>query len=405
MHAATGAVPSHVPPELVEESALVMGAWIEENPFDTIVPQACEREVTYATNVVPGGRGGAWLFRRNQVLREIYMDTEHFVNHGFGGFAQFIGEDWSLVPAEIDPPEHGRYRALLNPLFSPPAMARMEDDIRHRARRLVEGFKERGECELMNDFAFPFPVSVVLDLMDLPQEKMDKFQRWEHMLLHSGDLAVMQEGTRNVVGYLREVIDERKRKPGNDLISHAITAELPGAAKMNDGELLGYAFNLFIGGLDTVSANIGNQVRHLASHPEHQRQLRENPAMIGSAVEEFMRAFAAVTTMRTCVKEKTIGGVTVKPGDMIAMCTTLAGRDATAFERPHDVVLDRKASHVSFAIGPHFCLGIHLARREMRVALEELLALLPEFRIREGAKILSQAGGIIQPQSLPLVWR
>src|SRR5690606_40398995 len=137
------------------------------------------------------------------------------------------------------------------------------------------------------------------------------------------------------------------------------------------------AFNLYIGGLDTVSANIGNQVRYLASNPAHQQFLRDNPEAIKGAVEEFMRVFAAVTTFRTCVKETRIRGVTIKPGDKVATCTTLAGRDGEAYDNPHEVIFDRNAPHVSFAVGPHFCLGVHLARRELRIALEELLAALP----------------------------
>ena len=255
----------------------------------------------------------------------------------------------------------------------------------------------------MTDFAFPFPVAVVLDMMDLPQERLWDFQKWEHGLLHSGKLEVMQEATRNVVSYLREVIAERKKNPGDDLISAAIKSEVDGR-KWTDDELVGYGFNLFIGGLDTVTANIGNQVRYLAENPDQQNLLRANPGMIGPAVEEFMRVFAAVTTFRVCVKETTVAGVTVKPGDKVAMCTTVAGRDGQAYDNPHQVRLDRKPTHVSFAVGPHFCLGVHLARRELRIALEELLAALPAFRIKPGETISSQVGGIIQPTRLPLVW-
>jgi cytochrome P450 len=202
-----------------------------------------------------------------------------------------------------------------------------------------------------------------LDLLDLPQERMTEFLEWERMLLHSGKLDVMQDGVRKVSGYLREVIAERKQNPGDDLISYAIKSEVNGR-KMTDKELLGYAFNLYIGGLDTVSANLGNFVRHLAENPERQQALRDDPAKIRGAVEEFLRAFAAVTTYRVCIKEKTLKGVTIKPGDKVAMCTTLAGRDAEAFGNPHTVDLDRNPSHVSFAVGPHHCLGVHLARPE-----------------------------------------
>ena len=402
-HDHTADIPAHVPPELVEQTTLAMGNYTEQDPFAQIIPEACDGPTaTYATNIYPGG-GPAWVFRRLADLREVYNDTEHFTARGFSPFARLIGESWSSVPSEIDPPLHTRFRVMLNKLFSPPEMAKMEEGVRAAARRSIATFAERNECELMKEFAFPFPVSVVLDLLALPQERMEEFLSWERKLLHSGDLDVIAEGTRQVVDYLRGVIEERKRKPGDDLISFAIKGEVDGR-KMTDDELIGFAFNLYIGGLDTVSANIGLQFRHLATHLDDQRRLRENPAMIGQALDEFMRAYAAVTTFRTCTKEREIAGVTVKPGDKVAMCTTLAGRDAEAYDQPHEVRLDRKPTHVSFGFGPHFCLGIHLAKRELRIAMEEMFKAIPEFGIAAGATIKSQTGGVIQPTMLPLVW-
>jgi len=117
-----------------------------------------------------------------------------------------------------------------------------------------------------------------------------------------------------------------------------------------------------------------------------------------------MRGFAAVTTYRICIKETSVRGVTIKPGDKVAMCTTLAGRDAQEFDQPHEIRLDRGPSHVSFATGPHHCLGVHLARRELRVALEELLETIPEFSLAPDAAIDTQLGGITQPRTLPLIW-
>lgn len=396
-------IPDHVPPELVEEFPLYMGRYVDEDPFERMVPQACEGPaVSYATNVYPGN-GPAWVMRRKADLNAVFFDNEHFSSKGYSSFASYIGETWNQVPTELDPPEHTLFRAALNPLFSPPKMMALEDDIRARGRAMIDKFKDSGRCELMSEFAFPFPVAIVLDMMRLPQEKMREFLQWERMLLHTGEVSVLTEGVRNVTTYLREVIAERKENPGEDLISYAIEMEVDGR-KMNDAELIGYAFNIYIGGLDTVSANIGNQVRYLAKNPEQQAQLRDNPALIKGAVEEFMRAFAAVTTFRTCIKETELSGVRIMPGDKVAMCTTVAGRDAEAYENPHQVILDRAQGHLSFGVGAHFCLGVHLARRELRIALEELLAGLPSFEIEPGATISSQAGGIIQPETLPLRW-
>jgi cytochrome P450 len=255
----------------------------------------------------------------------------------------------------------------------------------------------------MMEFAFPFPVSVFLDLIDLPRSRIKEFQKWEYDMFHVPDMAVVASAVRNVVGYLREVMAERRKNPGDDFISYACKAEIDGR-KLTDDELLGYCFNLYVGGLDTVSSHVTLQFRHLAEHPEHQAKLRADPTLIPAAVEEFMRAYAAVTTFRTVVNETQIRGVTFKPGDKVAMSTTLANRDPAAFEAVDEVRLDRQPAHISFAFGIHRCIGSHLARREMVIAMEEFLKEIPEFRLKPGVEIVTHLGGIIQPNALQFIW-
>jgi len=400
-----GPIPAHVPVHLIEKNFPLVGNNItEENPFERIVPAACEGpDIAFVPDMVPGG-GHCWVLRRQEDLREVYYDTEHFSNKGFAALASLIGENWSLVPAEQDAPDHTFFRQLLNPVFAPGSMAKMDDLVRKAAQECLQNVKGKTESDFIEDFTFPFPVGVVLDLMGLPRERMKEFQEWENMILQNdGNFEVMQTGIRHVANYLRDVIAERKNNLGDDLISFAIKAEVNGR-KLNDDELLGYAFNFYIGGLDTVTANSSNFIRHLATNLEHQRELRANPDKIRMAVEEFLRVFAAVTTYRVCIKEKTIKGVTIMPGEKVAMCTTLAGRDGATYDNPHQVQLDRNPSHVAFATGPHHCLGVHLARRELRIALEEIFKAIPEFRLNPDVPIRSQAGVIIQPRNLPLVW-
>jgi cytochrome P450 len=255
----------------------------------------------------------------------------------------------------------------------------------------------------MADFAFEFPIKVFLELMGLPLELTKEFLKWEFGLLHSSNISDIISATRSVVDYLRGEIADRMVNPKDDLITYGVQAEIEGR-KLTDDELVGFAFNLFIGGLDTVSTHMGLQFRHLAEHPDHQATLRAHPEMINDAVEEMMRGYAAVTTFRTCAKPIKVQGVQFLPGDKIAMATTLAGRDPEAYERPNEIILDRKSQHVSFAYGPHLCVGLHLARREMRIAMQEFLANIPAFGLQPGAVIRSHLGGMIQPVELPLVW-
>ena len=173
--------------------------------------------------------------------------------------------------------------------------------------------------------------------------------------------------------------------------------------KLTEDELVGFSFNLFIGGLDTVSTNMGHQFLHLARNPQDQKLLKENPKLIPNAIDEMMRAYAAVTTFRTCTKATEFGGVKMMPGDKVMMSTTLAGRDPEEFPNPEQVSFDRKPRLLSWGFGPHMCVGMHLAKREMRIAIEEFVNRIPEFSVKPDHQVEYHLG-MIQPVTLPLVW-
>lgn len=396
------ALPSHVPHELVREWPFIFGQTYRGDPFADLVASIRDYPpVFYAPNAYPG-EGPAWVVRRSDDLGTIYRDNVNFSNMGFAPFARLIGETWYNVPAEMDPPKHGRYRAMIFPLFTPKAVRALEDKVLGYARHYIDQFKHRGECEFMTDFAFEFPIKVILDLIGLPQDMTKQFLEWETGLLHGKDLEEIAAATRKVVDYLRGEIAERKRAPRHDLITFGINAEVDGQ-RMTEDEVLGFAFNLFIGGLDTVSTNLGLQFWHLATHPEDQAYLRTNPDAIPDAIEEMLRTYPAVTTFRTVVNEIEVAGVKMMPGDKVAMSTTLAGRDPDAWDRPDQVILSRKPQHLTFAHGPHLCIGMHLARRELAVAIREFLGAVPSFTLMPGSQMEFRLG-MIQPLALPLVW-
>jgi cytochrome P450 len=396
-------MPAHVPENLIHPFPFAYGVTTRQDPFNDLADGVHQRpEIFFATNVGPGGTP-AWIVRRAKDLREVYFDTKNFTTKDFAPYAMIIGASWSLIPVEIDPPQHALYRAFINPAFTPKAMAKLEDGIRRYAREGILAFRDQGECEFMADFAYNFPIKVFLELMGLPLQMAPQFLEWETNLLHNHDMAALAGATRSLVDYLGREIADRRKNPRDDLITYGVQAEVEGR-KLTEDELIGFSFLLFIGGLDTVSANMGLHALHLAKHPEHQRFLRANPDRIPDAIEEMMRAYSPVTTFRTCVKEFEFKGVKMMPGDKIAMCTTTAGRDPEEYDNPSEVRLDRKPRHVAFGFGPHLCLGVHLARREMRIAIEEYLALMPDFQVKSG-HALEWHTGIIQPVTLPLVWQ
>ena len=171
-----------------------------------------------------------------------------------------------------------------------------------------------------------------------------------------------------------------------------------------DEEVFGHCFNLFLGGLDTVSANVGLHFYHLATHPEDQRELRDDPSKLEIGLSELLRAYSAVTTLRICAKEINIHGVTIKPGDRVAMPTPLGSNDPEAFEAPTEVRLDRRPAHLTFGYGPHRCLGSHLARRELQIAITEMFRAIPEFKLKPGFDVPFFLSNIIHVDELPLVW-
>jgi cytochrome P450 len=396
-------IPAHVPPELVRPFPYVLGAKTKLRPHSFIPAIHEGPEVFWAERAYSGYRG-AWVPRTLEHLHQIYNDNVNFRSRDFAPFAQLLGEDWYLVPAEADPPVHATLRAMVNPVFTPKKMAVLDEMIRNYAREYVLGFRDKGACEFMRDFAFEFPIKVFLELMGLPQDEVGRFLAWEHKLLHESDLGEVTKATRAVVDYLREQIEDRKQNPTDDLISFGVQVDKDGR-KLSENELLGFCFNLFIGGLDTVSTNMAWQFLHLAEHPEHQRMLREKPEMIPAAIDEMMRVYASVATSRECVNETKIGEVTVMPGDKVLLATFLAGHDPAAYPDPEKVILDRAPRHVSFGYGPHLCIGMHLARREMRIAIEEFLTHIPEFTIAPDADIDFYLAAIVQPIELPLVWK
>ena len=376
---------------------------IHDNPHETIIPAIhAGPAVFYADNVTLNQPG--WVVRRAEDLRKIYADTENYHKRGNTGFAQMIGEDWDIIPTELDPPVHTAYRSALNPLYAPSQMMKLDIKVRERARELIARFKDKGECEFVADFAILFPITIFLEMIDLPVDRLGQFLEWENQMLRGTDRDIQIASVRAVKELLVETIAQRRKNPGDDLISKTMELEVNGR-KWNDMEVFGHCFNLYLGGLDTVTANLSLQFRHLADNPHDQQTMRENsPSQNVVAVEELLRAYAAVSTQRIVSKEHQLDGNTLLPGDVVSMSTPLAGRDPEAYDNPQEVRLDRKPTHVTLGHSLHRCLGQHLARRELQTAIEEFVKVVPQFRVQEGFRVPWHTGNIIQVTELPLRW-
>ena len=400
---ATPGIPDHVPPELVRPYELAERRTIYENPYEAIIPAVHEGPAAFMSPHAYLGVAPAWVFRRAADIKKILMDNENFIKKGNTSFARMIGEDWDVIPTELDPPRHTAVRRMLNPMFTPAKVGAFEHKVRERARDYISAFKDRGHCDLIKEFAVPYPVSIFLDLLGLPTARMSEFLEWEFALIHASELEDRVVGVRAVKAYLTEVIEERRRQPGDDLISNALQLEVEGK-KLTPDEVFGHCFNLFIGGLDTVTANIGLHFMHLAMHQDHQQQLRDDPAVIPAAMMEMLRAYSATSHQRICSNDVEIAGVRIKAGDRLLVPLPLAGRDPEMYESPNEIRFGRNATVLTFGFGIHRCLGVYLAQREIQFALQEMLSSVPTFRVRKDFRIPFRVGGVIHTWSLEIEW-
>jgi cytochrome P450 len=396
-------IPSHVPRELIREYRYETAPGFAEDPQKAVAELLDGPRISYVNNLVHDGRHG-WFINRYDDVRAVFQDAETFSSRKVANFQGFIGENWDMIPLELDGERHQKFRTLLNPLFSPGKIDALDKGVRDLAISLIEKFQAKGECEFLEDFARPFPISIFLRLMDLPLDMRTDFLAWEYEVLHAKDMEVRKAGLKKIIAYLRGAIEDRRRNLGDDLISFAIKARIDGEP-ISEDDLMGIVFMLYIGGLDTVVATLGFMFRFLANSPEHRRDIIEHPEILPDAVDEMLRAFATVVGSREVTRDIEFAGVQMKKGDRVFVATIAANRDEAEFPDPHKIDFRRtNKRHLTFLVGPHRCIGSHLARRELRIAIEEWLKRIPDFSIKPGAEMPAHAGGVWGIENLPLEW-
>ncbi len=312
---------------------------------------------------------------------------------------------YTWIPEMLDPPEHTVWRQLLSPHFTARAAEAMEQRVRARCVEVIEPLVARGHCDFLADFAWRYPTSIFLDLMGLPLEDLDRFLVWEHAILHEpgkGPAAAMA-AMGEVMGYFQALITQRRAAPLDDLLSAALSWQIRDEP-IPDDDLLSWCLLMFMAGLDTVSIQLGYSFLHLAQTPADRQRIVADPSLVPSAVEELLRAFTFVNLGRKAMADTVVAGCPIRAGERVWAPLGAANRDPQAFERPTDVIIDRAPNnHVAFGLGPHRCLGSHLARRELRVALEEWHLRIPEYRVDDSVNV-TEHGGMFGLDSLALRW-
>lgn len=354
--------------------------------------------------------GGFWVFTDHAVILEGLQHPEWFSS------TVIVPEEpnppYQWIPIMLDPPEHTKWRQVLASWFSPRRIESMKDEQRRFAAELIEAIAPRGRCDFVEELARKFPTTIFLQILGAPVEEMAQFMEWEDKILHgtpetdpdrSGAYAAMVA----VQGYFRGLIEQRRSDPssrGNDIVTAALEWTIDGRPVADD-DVLSCLLLLFMAGLDTVAAQLSYTMLHLATHPDDRARIVADESLVPSAVEEMLRTYPIVQTARKATGDMEFHGCPIKQGDMVAFPLSTAGRDPEAFTDAKHFDLDRGVTrHFSFGAGPHRCLGSHLARQEMVVALEEWHRRIPHYRLDDTAPMTEHSGGVYGLDALPLEW-
>ena len=353
--------------------------------------------------------GGHWIAMNGETVKEVYSDPERFSSEVIF-LPKEAGEFYQMVPTRMDPPEHTPYRKSLDKGLSLAQMRKVEDQVRKVAADLIDNFAGRGSCDFAAEYAGLFPVHVFMALADLPLEDVPVLNRFARQMTRpEGNTpeemaADLQAGNDGFFAYVDPIIRARTGGTGDDLITVMVNTEINGQPIAHQ-KAQGMISLLLLGGLDTVVNFLSFFMIHLAQHPEIVAELRSDPLKLKRGAEEMFRRFPVVSEARMVAKDQEYRGVNLKRGDMILLPTALHGLDETINPEPWKLDLERRGiAHSTFGGGPHRCAGMHLARMEVIVTLEEWLKRIPEFHLKAGAAPTYFSGIVAAVENVPLEW-
>jgi cytochrome P450 len=326
--------------------------------------------------------GGFWVVSRYADIMAAACDPATFSSRDGTGTPPIPTK---LLPIDTDPPLHQKYRKIINPSFTPQAVRAQEAEWRSLAKELIAQLPEDGPVELCSTFAVPFPQQVALRMIGFPDGDRPDLARWidDITRLRGIDDEKVGEAAVGVMTRIIERLEERREQPGReDLISVLLDAEIDGRPLDDDEQLFSMTL-LLLGGLDTTTSAIAMAMAHLADHPADRARLLADPDLLDTAVEEFVRVATPVQGLgRTVTSDTELGGCPLRAGDRVFLLWASGNRDPEVFDRPDDVVLDRHPNHhLGFGAGPHRCVGSHAGKLMVKIALQELLPWLGDYRI------------------------
>jgi cytochrome P450 len=322
---------------------------------------------------------GVWIVSSHPEVIEVGTDPARFCSHR-GILVEEIGVDYASPPTMMhtDPPQHTRYRRLVQPGFKPSIVRDLQEGVRRKAVALIEGFVGGEVIDVVPRLSVPFPLQVICELLGVDGEEWPRFYRWSEAVIPGA--VDWPEETKAALQlemweYLLEVAGQRRNAPRTDVVSALATVRLDGD-ELTDAELTMFLVQLLVAGNETTRNLLSAGLAALGEHPEQWEHLRQHREVIPSAVEELLRwTTPVISFMRTATCDTELGGQAIAAGDPVLLLYAAANRDPKVFgEDAEELHIGRDPNpHVSFGFGPHFCLGAALARLEARVVLEELL--------------------------------
>lgn len=391
--------PAHVPGELVVDANIYA---LEGGESD---PQAAWKALDVAGG--PGlvwtpRNGGHWIATSADAVWELFANTQQLSARNLS--VPPIDSPIKFIPNESDEPEHSHYRKIVLPFVGPRQVRQLGEEVRGLAISLLEGFVGSGRCEFMSDFARHLPMRIFLSLVDLPETDRERLVEVADRGVRGKTVEERTKAHGEMMGYLQGWIDQRRERPGEDLLSKIVHG-MVGDRPMTPEEIMGEAADVMFGGLDTVASMMGFLMRFLGTHPEHYKALVENPGKLPFAVEEMLRRHGVANVARRVIADISIGDVTMRTGDMVVVPSCLHGLDERSWSDPLNVDFDRpRRTHATFGNGVHTCPGAGLARSEITIMLEEWIKRIPAFSLDPAHPPVTATGSVNGVITLHLVW-
>ncbi|NCG10354.1 MAG: cytochrome P450 [Alphaproteobacteria bacterium] len=394
---------SDVPENLLSDFDLVADPEMMRNPqqrmTDALVNDG--RDIFYTPH-----NGGHWIVTNYEMGHEILSNPELYGSFPIGVPANYEQRP-RLIPLESDPQSHPRYRRLLLPVFAPNIISKMEDKIRQRTISVLEEALQSPEIDFLWDIAKPIPTGVFLEMLGLPQHMQPQFCEWENGFYRAETVEARVDYGQKIAHYLSQAAEDHVTNPRDDVMSMLLEVEVEGERLSRD-EVDAICYLLFLSGVDTVAAMLTFIANYLAQNRDLYQKIKADKEFLETATDELLRMHAFINLNRICEADTEFHGVHFKQGDNIVVPSFVTDRDAATFPDPHNFNPERskveRNMHHAFGDGPHKCIGMHLAKLEVKIVLEEFAKRVEAFSITDESKISAHGGTTMGMDNLPITW-